>query len=83
MQTAFTQSPPGIEWQRTIGGTGSDNARKVIQTSDGGYLIGGDSGSNVFADKTEPNIGGSDYWLVKLNSAGETLWDKTIGGTSS
>jgi hypothetical protein len=83
VQTAFTQSPPGIEWQRTIGGTGSDNARKVIQTSDGGYLIGGDSGSNVFADKTEPNIGGSDYWLVKLNSAGETLWDKTIGGTST
>ena len=83
MQTAFTQSPPGIEWQRTIGGLGPDEAKKVFVTQDGNYLIVGISGSNIFADKTEANIGGNDFWLVSLNSAGETLWDKTIGGTST
>lgn len=81
--SGLAQSPPGIEWQRTIGGSSTDDAKKVLLTQDGGYLIVGQSGSNVFADKTEANIGGTDFWLVKLNSSGETLWDKTIGGTSS
>ncbi len=83
MQFGFTQSPPGIEWQRTIGGAGPDEAKKVFVTQDGGYLIVGKSGSNIFADKTEANIGGNDFWLVRLNSTGETLWDKTIGSTSN
>jgi hypothetical protein len=79
---AEAQTPPGIEWQIAIGGTSVEYAKKVLHTSDGGYIVAGESGSNTYADKTEPNIGGLDFWLVRLNSAGETLWDRTIGGTS-
>ena len=36
-------------------------------TSDGGYILGGDSDSGVSGNKTTPNFGLSDYWLVKLS----------------
>jgi len=53
----------------------------VQQTKDGGYLIGGSSGSDASGDKSEYSRGGYDYWIVKLNSNGDKAWDKTIGGS--
>ena len=32
---------PEIEWQNTIGGNSHDVLNSVIQTTDGGYLLGG------------------------------------------
>ncbi|KRP09018.1 MAG: hypothetical protein ABR95_11430 [Sphingobacteriales bacterium BACL12 MAG-120813-bin55] len=72
---------PDIEWQNTIGGSASDNLSAISLTDDAGFILGGSSGSNVFADKTEPNIGWNDYWIVKLDSVGSILWQSTIGGT--
>jgi len=70
-----------IEWQKTIGGSGEDELYSIRQTSDGGYILGGWSGSNISGDKTENNKGSVDYWIVKLNSTGQTIeWQKTIGG---
>lgn len=68
-----------ILWQKTIGGSGNDILRDIIQTSDGGYLVGGYSDSNISGDKTENSHGGMDYWLVKLNATGNMEWQKTIG----
>ena len=53
-----------------------------MQTSDGGYLVGGESESGISGDKTESSIGNDDYWLVKLDSTGNILWQNTIGGSS-
>ena len=44
-------------WQGTFGGTGSDNAQCVVQTSDGGYVLVGSTDSF--------GAGGSDVYLVK------------------
>ena len=74
---------PDIEWQNTIGGSASDNLSAISLTDDAGFILGGSSGSNVFADKTEPNIGWNDYWIVKLDSVGSILWQSTIGGLTS
>ncbi len=63
---AFSQTAPGIEWQNTIGGTLNDDFSSMNQTLDGGYIIGGQSGSNISSDKTENSMGVSDYWLLKL-----------------
>ena len=71
-----------IQWQKTIGGSGSDGA-SVQQTSDGGYIIGGYSNSNISGHKTEDSKGDNDYWILKLNSLGEIQWQKTIGGSDS
>lgn len=71
-----------ILWQNTIGGTGSDVPRDILQTSDGGYLVVGYSNSGISGDKTEASQGGYDYWVLKLNASGTIVWQNTIGGSS-
>ena len=78
---AFSQ-PPEPEWQNTIGGNNSDYLQSVQQTPDGGYILAGFSYSDLSGDKTEALIGNSDYWVVKVNSAGTIEWQNTIGGSS-
>jgi hypothetical protein len=63
-----------IEWQRSYGGTGSDEPCDVYPTDDGGY---------IFAAKTYsfyPFNG--DFWLVKVNELGDVEWEKTYGRNS-
>ncbi|MBK7569108.1 MAG: putative metal-binding motif-containing protein [Bacteroidetes bacterium] len=72
-----------IEWQNTIGGDNFEALGSISQTSDGGYIISGSSQSDISFDKTENSNGGTDYWIVKLDSLGEVEWDKTIGGENS
>jgi hypothetical protein len=62
---------PGWVW--AIGGSGSDIGRAVVQTSDGGYAIAGNT--NSF------DAGNNDVYLVKTDSAGNMLWSFTYGGT--
>jgi hypothetical protein len=68
-----------IQWQKSYGGSDEDNARSVLQTSDGGYIIGGYTLSND-GDVTINN-GGYDYWIIKLDSNGNLIWEKSFGGT--
>ncbi|MBK6482414.1 MAG: hypothetical protein IPG01_04620 [Chitinophagaceae bacterium] len=77
----FSQAP-GIEWQNAIGGNGGDYLEAIQQTSDGGYIVGGFSNSDISGDKTENQSGGSDFWIAKLNNAGIVEWENTIGGNS-
>jgi len=72
-----------IQWDKTIGGSGSDLLNSLQQTSDGGYIVGGSSDSNISGEKTENSRGDKDYWVVKINSHGQIQWDKTIGGNHS
>jgi len=70
-----------IEWQKPLGGSGYDVARSIIQTADGGYLMGGTTDSND--GDVSGNHGELDFWLVKLDQVGEIEWQKTLGGSSS
>ncbi|MEO6166762.1 MAG: T9SS type A sorting domain-containing protein [Chitinophagales bacterium] len=76
-------SAGSIEWQNTIGGTLNDYLAAIEQTSDGGYILGGFSSSGISGDKTEASLGGDDYWIVKLDNAGNIEWQNTIGGSNS
>ncbi|WP_175445416.1 T9SS type A sorting domain-containing protein [Ulvibacter litoralis] len=69
-----------IEWQNTIGGNDSDIVHCISQTTDGGYIFGGTSWSNISGDKTENAIGDGDIWVVKIDSLGQIQWENTIGG---
>jgi len=69
------------QWDRTFGGAGSDYLYQVRQTPDGGYVLAGNSFSGVGADKSQPQVGDADYWVVRLNAQGQKLWDRTYGGT--
>src|ERR1043165_6758300 len=67
-------------WDRRFGGTDWDILYSVQQTLDGGYILGGSSNSDNSGDKTEHSWASEDYWIVKLNSAGDKQWDKRFGG---
>lgn len=69
------------QWDRTFGGTDVENLKAVIQTSDGGFLLGGITKSAQGADVSEPARGSQDYWIVKTDSSGNKMWDKRFGGS--
>jgi hypothetical protein len=69
-----TDAAGNAEWNRTYGGAGEDIAHSLTQTRDGGYAIAGLTYSY--------GAGADDFWLVKTDSAGTILWNKTYGGTS-
>jgi uncharacterized delta-60 repeat protein len=68
-------SSGNVVWTKTIGGRFIDRASSIIQSSDGGYVVAGDSSSF--------GAGSDDIYVVKLDSSGNVLWTKTIGGSSS
>jgi uncharacterized delta-60 repeat protein len=70
-----TNSSGDTLWTRIYGGTNSDRANGVRQTTDGGYILGGYTNSY--------GTGSYDFYLVKTNSSGDTLWTRTYGGSSS
>ncbi|MBK7683878.1 MAG: T9SS type A sorting domain-containing protein [Bacteroidetes bacterium] len=70
-----------IQWQNSIGGSSNDNLYSLKQTTDGGYILGGESNSIISGDKTENSFISSDYWIVKLNQFGIIQWQNTIGGS--
>ncbi len=71
---------PAIMWQNTIGSTANDVLYDLIQTNDGGYVMGGfNTGGGISGDKT---VTGS-CWLVKVNNAGAIEWQKGYVGGSA
>ena len=54
----------------------------MVETDDGGFLLGGYSLSGISGDKTEASIG-YDYWIIKIYSNGNLLWQNTIGGSGN
>ncbi len=70
-----------IVWQKSYGGTGDDYPYAIETTVDGGYLIAGFSNSTD-GDVTA-NHGDNDAWIIKLDTAGNLLWQKTYGGTDN
>lgn len=68
-----------ILWQKSYGGSGEDQARSVKETTDAGFIVAGYSWSND--GDVSGNHGNSDYWIVKLNSAGNLEWQKCYGGS--
>jgi hypothetical protein len=53
-------------WEQVYGGTGFDSLQSLDLTKDAGLILGGDSRSGNGGNKTSPNYGEQDYWIVKL-----------------
>lgn len=67
-----------VIWNKTYGGTGSDQAYSIINTADGGFLVSGESNSQDGDVKL--NHGAIDLWVFKLDANGNLIWEKTFGG---
>ena len=71
---AFKIAPDGmLQWQHHFGGTGSDEAHDVCQTSDNSYMIAG---------VTYSFGSGGDVYLLRLGEDGNLRWVKTYGGST-
>src|SRR4051794_660525 len=81
--TAFANaqsSAPEKQWDKTFGGTRLDVLTCMINTPDGGYLLGGNSSSDTGGDKSEDfRDSQGDYSIVKIDKDGRKQWDKTFG----
>ncbi len=62
------------QWEKTFGGENTDIGRAIIETRDGGFLLGIESDSF--------GRGNYDAWIIKLNAQGDKQWEKTFGSAS-
>jgi uncharacterized delta-60 repeat protein len=60
-------------WSSTFGGSNNESCHSVQETIDGGYILGGERESVAYGDY--------DYWLVKTNANGDSLWSRSYGGS--
>ncbi len=63
--------------QKTYGGAQDDTGHVIIQTDDGGYLIGGETRSFNIQPGTYACM-----WILKLDASLNITWQKTYGGSS-
>lgn len=75
-----TDSAGFMQFNFRFGGLNEDLLTSIMQTADGGYLLGGYSASGITGDKTENSRGIYDYWILKTDSSGNKIWDKRFGG---
>ena len=83
VQGGHGQSLGQIQWQQSFGGTNQDSLRSTREIPDGGYILAGFSNSNTNGNKTSANLGGYDYWVIRLDADGHKIWEKTFGGTNN
>jgi hypothetical protein len=67
-----TNSNGDTIWTNTYGGANNDFGNSVFQTDGGGYVVIGSTESY--------GAGGSDFWILQTDSAGDSLWSATYGG---
>jgi hypothetical protein len=72
---------PQIVWQNTFGGSEMESAKSIQETSDGGFILAGETGS-IDGDVPEDK-GEWDAWIIKLRFDGSIEWQKIYGGSKS
>jgi hypothetical protein len=71
----FASSSPSDRWINTYGGANKDRAENLIQTSDGGYAIVGETNAT--------SSGRLELWLLKIDSQGSMEWSRTYGASGN
>ena len=70
-------------WEKNFGTVDDCFGNKIVRLSDGNFVMITTTNANIGYDKTSPSKGGDDIWLVKFESNGNIIYDKTYGGNSN
>jgi hypothetical protein len=73
---------PTIDFEKFIGGSGNDSQQGIIQTTDGGFIMAGNTDSKD-SDFIDNHGGYNDIYLMKVSGLGEIEWKKCLGGSGS
>ncbi|OZV70957.1 hypothetical protein [Winogradskyella aurantia] len=69
-----------LVWEKSFGGDQIDEARAIVSSADGNYIIAGDTRSDN--NDVSDYKGGADLWLIKISPEGHLIWEKTLGGSN-
>lgn len=68
-----------LQWSRYFGGTFTDTSYALSETQTGNFIIVGSSDSDDI--DINNNKGTYDFWVLKISSSGELIWEKSFGGS--
>ena len=68
-----------VQWRKYFGGTNNDRAHAVVQSNDDGFVMSGFSESDDF--DISDTKGSYDFWVVKITSTGDLVWERSLGGS--
>lgn len=66
-------------WEKSFGGDEIDEARAIIDSGDGNFIIAGDTRSST--NNVSNNNGAADLWVIKISADGDLIWEKSLGGS--
>ncbi|WP_242117338.1 hypothetical protein [Aestuariivivens sediminicola] len=66
-------------WKKCLGGSNFDQGQSISQSQDNTFIISGNSRSSD--GHVSENKGQNDAWIMKIDTNGNLLWEKTIGGS--
>ncbi len=72
LETSYSVARADALWEQHYGGGKRDKAFAIKSLKDGGSIVSGYTRSGSQGD--------SDVWVMKLDSAGKSVWEKTFGG---
>ena len=78
-----TDSLGNIIWDKTFGGNDIDVLSSIVSNYEKEFFLSGYSNSNLSCSKSQNSLGRNDFWVVKIDSNGNKLWDKSYGGDSN
>ncbi len=67
-----------LQWSKFFGGSFTDTPEGVVELNDGSFIIAGRSDSNDI--DISSNKGSYDFWVIKISSTGNLIWEKSFGG---
>jgi hypothetical protein len=73
-------SDPELQWQQSLGGTGSDEF-PIIRSHGNGFVLAAATFSNDGDVSFNHNTDYADIWLVNLDASGNIVWEKSLGGS--
>lgn len=79
-----TDSSGNKQWDKRFGGANADVLMDILRINDAYYLIGNSHSDQGF-DKSNNNfdttLSTGDYWIIKIDTLGNIIWNRTFGGT--